>query len=237
MKKTDKGKVNYPQGTSSESRRLCRKMLASFKLPQVDNVVIACSGGVDSTVLVHAFEQYCIISGIKPNLKVVYCNHNLRDSTELNAEMVHVRNITPNFAEFVCLDTSVEKGKGIQERARKIRYEKLMGYVDSLPGKSVMMMAHSASDQVETKLFQFLSGRVVSGIPALYEKTDKCIIYRPLMSFFRNEIEEYAKTFKISWCEDSSNKKNDYTRNKIRHDLIPWIRENINSGFEKALVV
>lgn len=238
--KTDVQKVEYPQGTSASDRRFVRKMIVAVaeEAAKNDFIVIACSAGMDSTILAHATGQAL---RIRPNNRegkaiqatACYINHQLRpDENEIEASHVSRINLDWLTSSTPAIRINVEKGPGLQARAREQRYAALQSVLKdwSTLKPATLWMAHTASDNVETKLFQFLKGKPVLGIPRS-RMLDQYTLARPLLDFTRKDIERYAKCFRLSWCEDSSNEKDDYTRNKIRHHLIPWIENNINPGF------
>src|SRR5690606_27512521 len=96
-----------------------------------------------------------------------------------------------------------------------------------------LLTAHQANDVAETRLFEFIKGKVVRGIHPMIPQSYGAIV-RPMLKFSRDQIEEYAHTFNLTWCEDSSNKKNVYARNIIRNELIP-IAQKINPGIIRCL--
>jgi len=264
FKRTDKGKVQYPNGISSEDRRFCRKVFNEMgEYIDVDGdpnaqkeLIIACSGGLDSTVLAHVFAQMCIISGLKKNrVKLVYVDHGLRNLVELHRDATHVINL----AEMLGFNGEVIKvtlNEGnVQEQARIARYDALaaMAVQTSSGDYADVLLAHHANDVAETKLFQFLTGRKVTGIESnlsWYIKSEhekdpnplvpKCEytidFFRPFLNLTRSDLERYARIWNLQWVEDSTNGTNKYTRNRIRHELIPWIEKNVNPGVINTLV-
>lgn len=253
MKRTDMMPIEYPKGVSISDRRHCRKMIVEVKRCLcLDFHFIACSGGLDSTVLVHAAGQALRIglprnySGVGDMVAAVYLNHHLRSEAELLKEVEHVKALSE-----ACLMTpaliqslQVKKGSALQMRARDARYKALLDmaseYCNNNPGfvrptKVHIVTAHNSNDYAETKLYQFITGKEQNGIPRFRMMTDRVGLIRPLLGFTRKDIERYARCFQLTWCEDSSNETDQYTRNKIRHHLIPWIESNINPGFVKML--
>jgi tRNA(Ile)-lysidine synthase len=104
--------------------------------------------------------------------------------------------------------------------------------------KVAVFTAHNANDDAETKLFQFLRGRKEQpGIPTTRKlnETSSVLLVRPLLNFSRKDLERYARCFALTWCEDASNATDDYTRNKLRHHLIPWVETHVNPGFVNML--
>ena len=256
-KKTDLGKILYPESLSVADRRRCRRLITAVRNELCCNhAIVSCSSGIDSTVLVHALGQAVRISPwgssipeirldeAKIKTTAVYLNHHLRPD-EVSKEAEHVERITKEYLSYVtpAINLDVKKGPSLQEKARDARYKALEQLALSLPVTGVINIftAHNMNDVAETKLFQFIKGRKVNGIPKerfLTENTSytkKVYLVRPLLKFSREDIERYARCFNLTWCEDSSNQTDSYTRNKIRHHLIPWIRENVNPGVISTL--
>lgn len=251
MRKTDVGKIIYPTGLSVAQRRRARSIITAIAstFDEAQVIVVACSGGIDSTVLTHALSQAL---RIRPTNKLgqnivgtaCYINHNLRPE-ENKIEIEHVTQLNSNLSfNTPPQNGSIGYGPGIQMRAREIRYNLLhnvvLNYAEKYNSDSNgtrLWTAHSANDQAETKLYQFIKGIKPVGIRRKYKvkPLNKFSLERPLLDFTREDIEEYAKCFGLTWCEDSSNKTENYSRNKIRHSLIPWIKENINAGIVNSM--
>lgn len=249
IKRTDVGRIQYPQGLPLSDRRHCRRMIVAVaeSLKQCEHAVVSCSAGIDSTVLVHATGQAIRIqpqneAGRVTKATAVYLNHLLRPN-EVSKEVDHVEKLSQEYLSYVtpAITLDVKKGVGLQERARDARYEALELLVRKLQNEESqtihIMTAHNSNDDAETKIFQFLKGKKALGISAAqsFRSLDRVFLTRPFLKFSREDIERYAKAFHLSWCEDSSNETDAYTRNKIRHHLIPWIEENINPGVVKTL--
>lgn len=267
MKQKDYNPIKYPKGTSAKDRRFVRRLITDVrkKIDGFDVVVIACSGGIDSTVLAHAISQGW---GINPfvdylNLETnsnkfstiaAYVNHKLRSEEELNKEIDFIKSNVGSWMteESLVVDGDFDTSHGnIQDSARTIRYQllnlacrKLSGITLPLVKAKVskriaLLTAHNANDEVETRLFKYLTGRSDTGILPKYELIIERLrfgaVIRPLLHFTRKDIERYAEVFNLTWCEDSSNCTDKYTRNKIRHHLIPWIEENINPSVVETL--
>lgn len=249
MKKTihtDVKKIEYPVGLPVAERRLCRKIITAVSsyLVDLDVAIVSCSGGIDSTVLAHAAGQAILIrpeNKFKRNTAVtaVYLNHNLRP-TEIQKEAEHVESLSKRYLSYAipAMTLDVPHGSGVQERARTARYAALLRLSRSFDSTLVVgvLTAHNRNDNAETRLFRFLKGKEASGIPRRRKLDDSQIdLIRPFLDFTREDIKRYAESFKLSWCEDSSNAQDHYTRNRIRHHLIPWIKENVNPGIIKTL--
>lgn len=188
-------------------------------------LLLAVSGGVDSMVLLDLFYK------LKFDICVAHCNFQLRGK-ESDADELLVREICqdgyiPYFINsFETIDFAKENKLSIQLAARKLRYDWFQELL--LLGFDYVLTAHHLDDNVETFLINFTRGtglEGLTGIPAQYEN-----IIRPLLPFSRDEIENYAIDNKIQWREDSSNASDKYFRNKLRHNIVPTLKE-LNTGF------
>ena len=120
------------------------------------------------------------------------------------------------------------KGMGIEECAREIRYDFFSSFTENENDRIVT--AHTLSDLAETMAFRFITGTSVKGLVGIAPKRNN--IVRPLIKLTREEIEEYCKENGISYVTDSTNLSDEYTRNFIRHQIIPKMKE-INPSFEE----
>jgi tRNA(Ile)-lysidine synthase len=133
---------------------------------------------------------------------------------------------------FVELDGSLKGVGNLQAEARKIRYNSLAELANEK--SAVVFLAHHANDLVETKIHQLLTGRQVTGIQRSMIWHD-AEFRRPLLYYPQISLSCYSFAFGLKWCTDSTNLKDKYSRNKIRHTLIPWVEKNINPGIVKSL--
>lgn len=198
-------------------------------LREGDSVLAGLSGGADSVCLLkilHALrEQYNI------GLHAVYVDHGLRpDETPAEIEFAG-RMAGECRAEFhtekIDVSSYAKKERlGKQEAARTLRYDVYERLADRL-GANKIALGHTADDQTETFFMRLVRGggrRGLSGIPPVRKIKGKSII-RPLIETTRQEIERFLAETGTNFITDSSNLKNNYTRNKIRHDLIPVLKE------------
>ena len=125
------------------------------------------------------------------------------------------------------VETYAEKhGLSGEEAGRILRYRHLEETAERYHCAKIAV-AHHEDDDAETVLLNLFRGSGLAGLSGIRPVRGKII--RPLLCVSRKEIEEYLKEQGFSWCEDSTNRENDYTRNKIRNELLPWVKENINS--------
>ena len=205
--------------------------------------IIAVSGGVDSVVLTALMQQ------MGANCSIAHANFQLRGD-ESNRDESFVQAFATKMGmpfltkRFDTLAFAEQYKMGIQQAAREIRYawfESLIKEMDlQSKTKIVLLTAHHADDQVETVLMQFFRGtglHGLTGIPAIRTHqqnplaTDHIDLIRPLLQFSKVNIKDFAKSNALDFVEDSSNLKNDYTRNLIRNQLIPQmetIYPNVN---------
>jgi tRNA(Ile)-lysidine synthase len=188
-------------------------------------LLLAVSGGVDSMVLLDLFYK------LRFDICVAHCNFQLRGK-ESDADELLVREICqdryiPYFINsFETLDFAKENKLSIQLAARKLRYDWFQELL--LLGYDFVLTAHHLDDNVETFLINFTRGTGLEGLTGIPAQNENII--RPLLPFSRDEIENYAKENKIQWREDSSNASDKYFRNKLRHNIVPTLKE-LNSGF------
>lgn len=198
------------------------------KFPQLKDkkLLLAVSGGIDSMVLVDLFYK------LRFDICVVHCNFQLRGK-ESDADELLVREICqdgyiPYFIEsFDTLEFAKENKLSIQLAARKLRYDWFHELL-SENQLDYLVTAHHLDDNVETFLINFIRGTGLEGLTGIPAQNGNII--RPLLPFSREEIENYALENKIQWREDSSNASDKYFRNKLRHDIVPILKE-LNTGF------
>jgi len=189
-------------------------------------LLLAVSGGIDSMVLMHLFQQ------LNYDIAIAHCNFQLRgkesDADELFVKVKSEKlKVKSYFIRFDTENYSKENKLSIQLAARKLRY----GWFQELLSENqldYLVTAHHLDDNVETFLINFIRGTGLEGLTGIPAQNGNII--RPLLPFSREEIENYAKENKIQWREDSSNASDKYFRNKLRHDIVPILKE-LNTGF------
>ncbi len=192
-------------------------------------VLVATSGGVDSTVLCHLYHQAGFLFAIG------HCNFQLRGQ-ESDADEEFVRNLAksmnvPFFStRFDTLNFSKNHKLGIQEAARRLRYdwlEKTRHAADC----QYIATAHHLDDSIETVLFNFAKGCGIRGMHGILSKKEKLI--RPLLFATKKELLEFAQTENIAFREDASNLGDKYSRNLIRRHAVP-VFEKINPSLQHS---
>lgn len=184
-------------------------------------ILIAISGGIDSVVLTHL----CHNLGL--HLALAHCNFNLRgkesdDDEDFVLQLAEDLNLEVFIESFDTNSYAKENKLSIQMAARELRYD----WFDDLANQlqyDYILTAHHADDKLETFFINLLRGTGLDGLKGIPEVNDN--IVRPLLGFSREDIFEYAKINNLSWREDSSNTSTKYIRNKLRHDVIPVLKE------------
>lgn len=188
-------------------------------------LLLAVSGGIDSMVLLDLFYK------LRFDICVVHCNFQLRgiesDGDEMLVKEICQDRYIPYFIEsFDTLEFAKENKLSIQLAARKLRYDWFQEIISL--GFDYVLTAHHLDDNVETFLINFIRGTGLEGLTGIPAQNGNII--RPLLPFSREEIENYANENRIQWREDSSNASDKYFRNKLRHDIVPLLKE-LNTGF------
>ncbi|MFS4483176.1 tRNA lysidine(34) synthetase TilS [Hyunsoonleella sp. 2307UL5-6] len=184
-------------------------------------LLIAISGGIDSVVLTHLCHK------LELNIALAHCNFNLRGdesdadedfvvdlAEDLNIEVFTQRFDTEAYAK--------DKKLSIQMAARELRYN-WFGELSEQLDFDYILTAHHADDNLETFLINLTRGTGLEGLTGIPEVNDKFV--RPLLPFSSEDIGAFAKEQNIKWRDDSSNKSVKYLRNKLRHEVVPILKE------------
>ncbi|MCM5663297.1 tRNA lysidine(34) synthetase TilS [Galbibacter mesophilus] len=184
-------------------------------------IAIASSGGIDSMVLTHLCQQ------LEINICVLHCNFQLRgeesDRDKQFLQQYLEKEKIPFYATDFDTNTYAEKNKvSTQIAARELRY-KWFEEQKKLLQFDYLLTGHHADDNLETFLINLTRGTGIDGLTGI--PTMNNYIVRPMLPFSRDEIFQYALQKDIAWREDESNAETKYLRNKIRHDVIPKLKE------------
>ncbi len=207
------------------------KTVSEHQMIAPNSVVgVGFSGGADSVTLLHFLANNKEKLQIK-ELKAVHIHHGIRGE-EADHDLKFCEEFCKKYdVAFVSflenIPETVEKtGESLEECARRIRYE-CFHKVQC----DVLATAHNLNDNAETFLLNFARGSALQGLCGIPYKRDKYI--RPLLDCTREEIEEYVEKNDLQFVIDSTNMCDDYTRNKIRHNILPQLFA-INPSFDKA---
>ncbi|MFS4491676.1 tRNA lysidine(34) synthetase TilS [Maribacter sp. 2308TA10-17] len=186
-----------------------------------EHFLLACSGGLDSVVLTHLFHN------LKLDLSIAHCNFQLRGAEsdsdeEFVTQLAKRLNIKLNVNHFETTDYVAKNKVNVQIAARELRYAWFAELMEKNQIRT-LITAHHADDNLETFLINLSRGTGIDGLTGIPAKTET--ISRPLLAFSRAQILDYARAENLEWREDSSNADVKYLRNKIRHELIPVLRE------------
>lgn len=192
-----------------------------------DGCIVGFSGGADSSALVHYLKDRC------KNLLCVHINHMIRGA-EADRDMELCKDVCAEYG--VKLLTFLvdiprlckERRQGTEETARQERYRIFYEILESNPEYKCIATAHNLNDNAETVIFNLARGSGITGVGGI--KPVSGDVYRPLIETSREQILEYCQRNKIRFVEDSTNSTDEYTRNRIRHNIIPMLTE-INAGF------
>ena len=189
-------------------------------IPEGSAVLCALSGGADSMYLL------CRLMECGYTVRAAHYNHNLRSTAHRDEKFVrdwcenHGIPLTVGSGDVSAY--AAEKGMGIEEAARELRYEFLHGAAVEL-GCDLIATGHHAGDNAETVLMNLIRGCGLSGLRGIPERRGNVV--RPMLEITRGEIESYLTARHIPHVEDESNDDPAYTRNRVRHQLIPLLEE------------
>lgn len=204
-----------------------------------DNILLAVSGGMDSMVMLDTI--YNLKDKYKLHLEVCHINHMIRGKYA-NRDEKFVESICQDYGlnfhiKRVNMDEYALENKISSEQAgREIRYsffEEIINSKDQ-PSKWKVALAHNRDDQAETVLMRIIRGTGLDGLKGIPIRNGAII--RPILNVSRDEIEGYIRDKDLAYVQDHTNFENEYTRNKIRNDLIPKIENEYNKSFKDALI-
>jgi tRNA(Ile)-lysidine synthase len=203
-------------------------------------IIVAVSGGADSVSLL------CGLAELRDQqspgkLVAAHFNHRLREASDSDAQFVqHLAKKVDVECEVGTAPKPLEQsgGDGVEAVARSARYDFLLKTAEKF-GARYVATAHTADDQAETILHRVLRGTGLAGlagIPRTRQLNDAVTLIRPLLEFSRNDVVEYLAARHQSFCLDESNEDPSYTRNRIRHALLPQLAAQYNPQVRKALL-
>ena len=195
-------------------------------------IVVGVSGGLDSVALLRALHQlgiYC---------EVAHLNHQLRGD-ESDADEVFVRDLSaelgfPFYSKSMDVQAKADQeGISLEMAARAARLA-FFGKFEH----AVIMLAHHADDQLETFFLRLARGAAGDGLGGMSfsQILGKVTVLRPMLEIPRAEIQKWMEKNQFTWREDSSNREDDFLRNRVRHQLLPLFEETLNPRFRSTLL-
>lgn len=204
--------------------------------------LVAVSGGADSMALLRVMSDSVDPTG-RSKLHVVHVNHGLRglasdddqrfvvDSAKSLGLSVHTLSLS---AEALSPERTAD---GLEAAAREARYDFFQEVAQKVEAR-YLVTAHHQDDQIETVLHRILRGTGIAGLKGIAQARQWLPgvgLVRPLLPFTRNEIIDYLNSISQPWREDATNASHDFTRNKIRNDLLPKLREAFGDQVDQSI--
>jgi tRNA(Ile)-lysidine synthase len=193
-----------------------------LRFPPARRYRVALSGGLDSSVLLHAL---ALERGALPGeLSAVHINHGLHPKAadwQAACERACAALGVPIESHRVNVD--VAKGESLEATARERRYG---AFRELMRPGDALLLAHHADDQAETFLLQALRGAGVRGLSAMPESAEfaRGLLLRPLLAYPRTELEAWTRSHGLTWIEDPSNTDRNFDRNYLRHEVMPLLK-------------
>ena len=200
-----------------------------------DIIVVGFSGGPDSVFLVEMLKKLQHFFNFK--IYLVHINHLLRgedaDSDEnFSFEYAKKNNLEIFIKRIPVKEIAKEIGKTLEEVGREERY-KFFSEIYEKVGATKIATAHNKDDQIETFLFRLIRGTSLQGLEGIKIKNNNVI--RPISEIYKKDILEYLNKNEIQYKIDKTNFENEFTRNSIRLDLIPFIEKRYNIKFKDKI--
>ena len=200
-----------------------------------DRIVVGFSGGPDSVFLVEMLLK--LREKIDFDIVLVHINHLLRGEEAQRDEDFSINYGKSKglkvFARKINITSlGKEKGLSLEEAGREARYSFYKEVLEKSNSNKIAL-AHNKDDQIETFMFRLTRGTGLSGLEGIATKRDRYI--RPISEIYKSEIVNYLDENNISYCIDSTNLENEFTRNSIRIDLIPFIEKWYNPNFKDKI--
>ena len=200
-----------------------------------DTIVVGFSGGPDSVFLVEMLKK--LQNFINFKIYLVHINHLLRGKDAVSDENFSFEYAKKNNLEIFIKRIPVkeiakEVGKTLEEVGREERY-KFFSKIYKKVGANKIATAHNKDDQIETFLFRLIRGASLQGLEGIKIKNNNII--RPISEIYKKDILDYLNKNEIQYKIDKTNFENEFTRNSIRLDLIPFIEKRYNIKFKEKI--
>ena len=202
-----------------------------------DKIVLGVSGGPDSICMLDMMRELKEEKNIDFEIYVAHVNHMIREEAIEDEKYVQNYCLKHNIKFFVkrvdVQKIANDKKIGTEEAGRKVRYD-FFEEVLQKTGSNKIAIAHNKNDKIETIIMHLLRGSGLSGLKGIEPIRDNKYI-RPLIECERQEIEQYCENRKLQPRIDKTNFENEYTRNKIRNIVIPYIKKEFNPNIIQTL--
>jgi tRNA(Ile)-lysidine synthase len=206
------------------------------------HVLAAVSGGADSMALLRALVEAKRRAGGAGRVLAGHVNHHLRGAASDADErwLCHEcreLGVPLEVRREDAAALAASEGDGLEAAARTARY-RLLTEMAEAAGARFVVTAHTRDDQAETVLFRLLRGaglRGLAGMRRRRELSPSVVLVRPLLDVTRAELEAYLHGLGQSWREDASNANVQFARNRLRHELLPYVREHFNADADAAI--
>lgn len=187
-------------------------------LPDTTRWVVGLSGGVDSVVLLHALVR----AGLPEPVVAVHIHHGLSPNADAWLEYCQTLCDQYHVPLSVAYVNCENQGKGMEDAARQARYDVFASHMQQ---GDMLLLAHHQDDQAETLLFRLMRGAGPYGLSGM----DECRVFaegyigRPLLSFSKQQLIDYAEANRLQWMEDESNARDEFDRNYLRNNVMPLL--------------
>ncbi len=211
-------------------------MLKNFHsnlIEKTDNLLLAISGGIDSMVLLDII--YNLAETMKLKLMVAHVDHQKRKTSSQDCDFV--KDVCDKLdIPFVSKALTYTDNDNFHNYARTLRYEFFYNVAKEY-GINKLVLAHNKNDNAETVLMRLVRGSSLEGYRGILETTKykDLKVIRPMLDISRKEISEYQKANNIAFREDESNAKDDYTRNRFRHNILPLLEKENPKYLDKIM--
>jgi tRNA(Ile)-lysidine synthase len=206
------------------------------------HVLVAASGGADSMALLRALAELKRQAGGPGILLAAHVNHGLRgaagdDDERWLQDECRTLGVPLEVRRTDAAALAATAGDGLEAAARAARY-RLLAEMAETAGARFVATAHTRDDQVETVLFQLLRGaglRGLAGMRSTRELAPSVALVRPLLGATRDELVAYLQSLRQAWREDHTNRDLRFARNRVRQELLPYVREHFNADADAAI--
>ena len=211
---------------------MLQNILRFLDLHQLNNadrlLIVGFSGGLDSSVLLHALHQLKQNKSLAAALQAVYIDHGLQECS--GSWATHCQQVCADYKlpfQAIRIDVQAARGQSPEAAARKGRYAAFENLFELQSQQPVLLTAHHQDDQAETVLLQLLRGAGAAGLSAMPEVKllGAGLQARPLLGFSREELEAYVAKKQLSYIEDPSNKEDNFDRNFLRNQVLPLLQQ------------